>query len=523
MEDIRESHHSFAFLRNKHITVFIGFILGAVRLCVIIAFQRRTDQNQAILHCVVTCLYNVYFHPLRKCSSSPLFRCRNPLTASTVPGPKLAAATGLVFFYKLMSGEEVSWETEMHKKYGEIVRLGPDRLSYITPQAWKDIAGPGIGKRLENTKDMSTFGPDMYGMRSMGSQPDMMVHRSQRRVFAPAFSDKALKLQEPLILGYLNALVRIVRNNATSGAAFDLAKSLNCMTFDVMADLAFGEPLGLLDQSELTPWVQAIFGNVQKMSISRLAREYKTVGFLIRALTPKEVIEGAHFHYNHSYERVEKRLERGIDIGKPDIWRLAMEKTDDTSDLSKRQMTANAQSFMLAGTETTATLLSGLTFLLLKHPHYMQRLQDEVRALQKEELTLENMARLPFLNACIHEALRVYPPAPIALFRITPKGGNMICGEWIPGGVSTSQRDRDCLTTDYRPRPAWPSHTLLPITTLPTSEIPTLLCRNAGSRDLATTATAKMHSTRSQSDRAIVSVRSKSAPFLKRSQEHVDC
>ncbi|KAJ4338056.1 hypothetical protein N0V87_004203 [Didymella glomerata] len=334
-----------------------------------------------------------------------------------------------------MSGEEVSWETEMHKKYGEIVRLGPDRLSYITPQAWKDIAGPGVGKRLENTKDMSTFGPDMYGMRSMGSQPDMMVHRSQRRVFAPAFSDKTLKLQEPLILGYLNALVRIVRNNATSGAAFDLAKSLNCMTFDVMADLAFGEPLGLLDQSELTPWVQAIFGNVQKMSISRLAREYKTVGFLIRALTPKEVIESAHFHYNHSYERVEKRLERGIDIGKPDIWRLAMEKTDDTSDLSKRQMTANAQSFMLAGTETTATLLSGLTFLLLKHPHYMQRLQDEVRALQKEELTLENMARLPFLNACIHEALRVYPPAPIALFRITPKGGNMICGEWIPGGT----------------------------------------------------------------------------------------
>jgi hypothetical protein len=55
---------------------------------------------------------------------------------------------------------------------------------------------------------------------------------------------------------------------------------------------------------------------------------------------------------------------------------------------------------------------------------------------------------LPFLNACIHEGLRVYPPGPIAFFRATPKGGNTICGEWIPEGVSTSQRNTDRLTAD---------------------------------------------------------------------------
>lgn len=53
-----------------------------------------------------------------------------------------------------------------------------------------------------------------------------------------------------------------------------------------------------------------------------------------------------------------------------------MEKNDDVLAVLKRQMTAHAQAFMMAGTETTATLLSGLTFILLKHPHYMRRLQD---------------------------------------------------------------------------------------------------------------------------------------------------
>jgi len=98
--------------------------------------------------------------------------------------------------------------------------------------------------------------------------------------------------------------------------------------------------------------------------------------------------------------------------------------------------------------ETTANLLSSLTFFPLKHPHHMQRLQEGVRALQKEELTLENMARLPFLNPCTHEALRVHPPDLIAFFRITPKRGNMICGEWFSEGVSTCQLGADCAKAD---------------------------------------------------------------------------
>jgi hypothetical protein len=66
----------------------------------------------------------------------------------------------------------------------------------------------------------------------------------------------------------------------------------------------------------------------------------------------------------------------------------------------------------------------------------MQRLQAEVRALTKEELRLEVLSHLPFMAACLSESLRIYPPAPIPLFRATPKGGSIICGEFIPEHVS---------------------------------------------------------------------------------------
>lgn len=93
---------------------------------------------------------------------------------------------------------------------------------------------------------------------------------------------------------------------------------------------------------------------------------------------------------------------------------------------------------MLAGTETTATELSGLTYLLLKNPGKMQRLVDELRSSFSsfEDMTMTKLSQLDYLGACIEEGLRFYPPVPVGLVRTVPKDGALICGMWVPGGVS---------------------------------------------------------------------------------------
>jgi cytochrome P450 len=93
---------------------------------------------------------------------------------------------------------------------------------------------------------------------------------------------------------------------------------------------------------------------------------------------------------------------------------------------------------MIAGSETTATLLSGLSFLLLKNQHAYHCLKEELReAFQSsKDITLAKLAKLEYLNACIQEALRLYPPVPIGLPRFVPDQGATICGEFIPRGTS---------------------------------------------------------------------------------------
>jgi cytochrome P450 len=98
----------------------------------------------------------------------------------------------------------------------------------------------------------------------------------------------------------------------------------------------------------------------------------------------------------------------------------------------------NASTLIIAGSETTATLLSGVTYLLLANPSTLEKLTDEVRTTFKsdDEITLTSVGNLTYMLACLNEAMRRYPPVPIGLPRAVPKGGATIAGLAVPENVS---------------------------------------------------------------------------------------
>ena len=99
---------------------------------------------------------------------------------------------------------------------------------------------------------------------------------------------------------------------------------------------------------------------------------------------------------------------------------------------------AHTSSFLIiGGSETTATLLSGMTYYLLMNPSKHERVQDEVRRAFPEGtvLTVSSTAQLKYLSAVIQETLRLYPPIPCLLPRRTNHGGAMINGTYVPGNV----------------------------------------------------------------------------------------
>jgi cytochrome P450 len=94
----------------------------------------------------------------------------------------------------------------------------------------------------------------------------------------------------------------------------------------------------------------------------------------------------------------------------------------------------------VAGSETTASLLSGLLMWLLRTPHAYHRLTSEIRFKFSEaaSMTFLELQELPYMNACIEEALRIFPPVPTGLTRTVPVGGDAVAGEYIAGGTTVS-------------------------------------------------------------------------------------
>lgn len=100
----------------------------------------------------------------------------------------------------------------------------------------------------------------------------------------------------------------------------------------------------------------------------------------------------------------------------------------------------NARVILVAGSDTTATLMSGAIFLLTTHPRVLEKLTHEVRSsfANDEEITLLSVRKLDYMLACINESLRRYPPVAAGLPREVPKGGAMVAGHFVPEGTAVA-------------------------------------------------------------------------------------
>lgn len=106
--------------------------------------------------------------------------------------------------------------------------------------------------------------------------------------------------------------------------------------------------------------------------------------------------------------------------------------------MSRDELVANSAVLIIAGSETTASLLCGMTYLLAKNRHVLQRLTEEVRSSfgSEDEIDIISTQKLSYLQAVIEESLRYFPPAVGALPRVIAPGGDHIVDRYVPEGVS---------------------------------------------------------------------------------------
>ncbi|KAI0148827.1 averantin oxidoreductase [Xylariaceae sp. FL1272] len=371
-------------------------------------------------------IYNLYFHPLAK-----------------YPGPFLAKISPLYSIWGLYRGRWPFDVHQLHLKYGPILRLMPSELAFTDPQAWKDIYGHRQGHPQFHKSPIHVGSvEDIPGSTSL-TMSDDETHSRQRRVLAHAFSQKALLEQEGIIRGYVDLLIAKLTPMAQSGEPVNMCNWFNFTTFDIIGDMSFGQPFGCLRDGVWHDWVSLVTQTIKAGAFEQMTRRvFETGSWPQRQLVkliPKDLRRKRVQHLELSREKALQRIKEGLTREHNDFLYYIL-RANEKGAIKQDEIILNSALFIVAGSETTASLLSGMAMWLMRTPHAYKRLTDEIRNNFKDpkDMKFSDLQDMAYMNACIDEALRIFPPLPTGLTRTVPGGGDTVAGEWLPGGTTVA-------------------------------------------------------------------------------------
>ena len=173
-----------------------------------------------------------------------------------------------------------------------------------------------------------------------------------------------------------------------------------------LAFLPYYPTLTLENYANLSPWLL-----VKAQTLGAMLRHYTWLNSVAMRLVPgsaKALIEKL---WALVHEKVDRRLQTNTD--RPDFLALWQMKTKNgTEGLERSEIYSNAFLLVMAGSETTATTLSGTVNHLVKNPNKLAVLAEEIRVRfeKEEDLTFVALKELTYLNAVIWEGLRMCTP-----------------------------------------------------------------------------------------------------------------
>ncbi|KAK2021586.1 cytochrome P450 [Colletotrichum zoysiae] len=365
----------------------------------------------ALAYVFGTIVYNVYFHPLRQ-----------------YPGPKLWAATRIPYVRNSLSGQSHQKILALHREYGPIVRVAPDELAYNHPDSFKDLHGHLKKNTGDHGRDPVAVIESRHGIIGANRED----HSRFRRALSHGFSAQAMLEQQPIIKAYVDLLIQRLRENCAGGSdALNLVSWYNWTTFDVIGDLAFGEPFHCLEDSGYHPWVKLIFDSVKLLSFKTNIRRFPVLEKVLMKFLPAGIKTKREEHHALTKEKVKKRI--SAETQRPDFMDSMLRKKGP-EELTFEELTTNSMTLITAGSETTATALSGMTYYLLENPSALKKLNDEIRNsfTSEDEIDMVSSQKLVYMHAVINEGLRMYPPLPTGIPRRVTSDGGVFLGQYVP-------------------------------------------------------------------------------------------
>ncbi|CAN9098161.1 unnamed protein product [Alternaria alternata] len=303
-----------------------------------------------------------------------------------------------------------------------VLRIGPNELHITDPTLYHTI----YSQRYTFPKQRSFY--DAFNTpHSVFVEHDGELHRARRKLLSNFFSKSSVRAMNKILLAKVTIMCNRIDEMKGNGA-INLYHAFRCLTVDFITEVAFGESFNLTTESEdntfntpfiecfdlaseslwdllFFPFIRTIVNKCPPAVAARLSEPAAKFQGLIRAVAATV----ANF----------RRLKSSGKCLNREIVFDAMQHLDD------ELVQAEASDILIAGSDTTATTLAVAVQAIIENPTIFTNLKNEMKdagITAEHDFDLLRLEQLPYLTACVKEALRCAMAVPGRLPRVVPNG-----------------------------------------------------------------------------------------------------
>ncbi|KAL6231680.1 hypothetical protein BDW75DRAFT_233396 [Aspergillus navahoensis] len=386
------------FLRSKHEKTPFSAVAGQSMLLVGV-------YAATLLWSILT--YRMFLSPLRH-----------------IDGPWTMRLSKLTHVWKQARYRNFEVLEDLHKRYGDVVRTGPNEVTVFGTVAYHKVHG----KETRCTR--AAYYDILQPLVTLTTYRNAAAHAGRRKIWDLAFSPKAVELLEPLI--YSKADLLLSQLQAKGQQPLDISSWFEFYTFDLMGEIGLGVKFENLDCGSPHPI----------LALYHLA--HRRLAAFGAAPWMKHLLMGLPFitrlgPYRRYMDWATSQLRRNIsegDSGRTNLLgHLLMHARENGGiEANWRVLLGDFVLLITAASDPMHQVLVNMLYYFLREPPHLDRVREELESINVRDY--KPLQQLPHLNACIFEALRLNPGIPSAGLRITPPEGLHIGEVFIPGGTT---------------------------------------------------------------------------------------
>ncbi|HEY8072883.1 MAG TPA: cytochrome P450 [Labilithrix sp.] len=352
----------------------------------------------------------------------------------TVPGPEPIRGLGSVPHIVRWILDPIGGATRLFERYGPVAQIvrGSARLVHPRGRAVVVATGADVNKEILTDHEryhMYALSGPLYpedadlaraeGSRFGRARRDRLVpvrrtltglfhvntgeHRRHRRLLMPAFHKTRIDAYRDDMVAIVDDLLGEYR----AGEMRDVLDDMTELTLRIATKTLFGEDAGEkgIELSRMMQrWLTTMFNPAMLMRLDLAPWPYRRWLSLTRAIDERTVA---------IVRAKQARVARG-DVGADMLSMLVAARDEDGSALDEDELVGHTGVIFAAGHETSTNALGWTLMLLTQHPDVACALHEELDSvLHGEAPTVEQLAKLPLLDAVVKESMRVLPPVPL--------------------------------------------------------------------------------------------------------------